>query len=72
MSRLIAHFRAAFDLVVSAKTAQRLADTVRGMRRVDGGFRLGVTGTDRCSLVPRHVDLTLQQLRAILAGRRVA
>jgi hypothetical protein len=42
------------------------------MKFVDGGVRLGVTGADRASLVPRRVDVSLGALRAILAGRRVA
>jgi hypothetical protein len=72
MARFIAYFRAAHDLAISAKAAHRLADTVRNMKFVDGGIRLGVTGADRASLVPRRVDVSLGALRAILAGRRVA
>jgi hypothetical protein len=58
--------------VISSKSALRLAETVRAMRAVDGSVRLGVTGSDRDSLVPRRVDATLASLRAVLSGRRVA
>lgn len=72
MAQLIAYFRSMHELVISSKAALRLAATVRGMTRVDGFMRLGVTGSDLMALNPRHVDVTLSALRAILAGRRAA
>lgn len=72
MSKLIAYFRKAHLTIISGKAAERLALTVRNMRRVDGGILLGVTGSDDTALLPRHVDVTLRELRAVLAGRRVS
>ena len=72
MGRLIAYFRKVHLTIISGKTAGRLAHTVRAMRRVDGGLLLGVTGSDVSALLPRHVDVSLRRLRAVLAGRRVS
>ena len=72
MGRLIAYFRKAHLTIISGKAADRLAHTVRNMRQVDGGIALGVTGSDVSALLPRHVDVTLRELRAVLAGRRVS
>ncbi|HLY08029.1 MAG TPA: hypothetical protein VKW04_01870 [Planctomycetota bacterium] len=72
MGRLIAHFRKVHLTIISGKAAERLAQTVRNMRHVDGGIGLGVTGSDISALVPRHVDVTLRELRAALGGRRVS
>jgi hypothetical protein len=33
---------------------------------------LGVTGSDVSALLPRRVDVTLGELRLVLAGRRVS
>ena len=70
MDRLIAFFRREHLTLISEKMARRLAETVRNMRQVDGGIRLGVTGSDVSALLPRRVDVTLGELRAVLAGRR--
>jgi len=72
MGRLIAYFRKVHQTIISGKAAGRLASTVRNMRCVDGGILLGVTGSDATALLPRHVDVTLRELRAVLAGRRVS
>jgi len=72
MGKLIAYFRKVHLTIISSKSAVRLALTVRNMRRVDGGILLGVTGSDDTALLPRHVDVTLRELRAVLAGRRVS
>lgn len=72
MGKLIAYFRKVHLTIISSKVAERLALTVRNMRRVDGGIVLGVTGSDDSALLPRHVDVTLRELRAVLAGRRVS
>lgn len=72
MGRLIAYFRKVHLTIISGKAAERLAQTVRNMRRVDGGILLGVTGSDVSALLPRHVDVTLRELRAVLAGRRIS
>jgi len=72
MGKLIAYFRKVHLTIISSKSAERLALTVRNMRRVDGGILLGVTGSDAAALLPRHVDVTLRELRAVLAGRRVS
>ena len=72
MARLIAYFRKAHLTIISEKMADRLAHTVRNMRQVDAAIMLGVTGSDVSALLPRHVDVTLRELRAVLAGRRVS
>jgi hypothetical protein len=72
MGKLIAHFRKVHLTIISSKAAERLALTVRNMRRVDGGIQLGVTGSDVSALLPRHVEVTLRELRAVLGGRRVS
>jgi hypothetical protein len=72
MSRLIGYFRKAHLTVISSRAAQRLALTVRNMRHVDASLLLGVTGSDVTALMPRHVDVTLGELRAVLGGRRVS
>ena len=73
MGRLIAYFRKAHKVIVSPKAAGRLADTVRAMHNVDGSLRLGITGSDDSALLPKHVDVTLEQLRRVLRiGRRIA
>ncbi|MBV8880224.1 MAG: hypothetical protein JO332_09690 [Planctomycetaceae bacterium] len=72
MSRLVSYFRKVHLTIISGKVAERLATTVRNMRAVDGGILLGVTGSDDTALLPRHVDVTLRELRAVLSGRRVS
>ena len=72
MDRLIGYFCTRHRILISAKTARRLAATVRAMRRIDADVLLGVTGSDVAALLPRHVDVTLGRLRAILTGRRVS
>ncbi|HLY75249.1 MAG TPA: hypothetical protein VKU80_14105 [Planctomycetota bacterium] len=72
MGKLIAHFRKVHLTIISGKAAERLAHTVRNMRGVDGGILLGVTGSDVSALLPRHVDVTLRELRSVLGGRRVS
>ncbi|HVR85191.1 MAG TPA: hypothetical protein VMU54_12820 [Planctomycetota bacterium] len=72
MGKLIAHFRKVHLTIISVKAAERLAQTVRNMRSIDGGIQLGVTGSDVSALLPRHVEVTLRELRAVLGGRRVS
>jgi actin-like ATPase involved in cell morphogenesis len=72
MERLINYFLRAHQMAIGERTAQRLSETIRNMRGVDPGIRLAVTGTDAAALIPRRVDLTLEDLRAALEGRRVA
>jgi hypothetical protein len=72
MFRLMAYFRKAHLTVISEKMAERLAHTVRNMSQVDAGIILGVTGSDVSALLPRRVDVTLGELRAVLAGRRIS
>jgi hypothetical protein len=72
MARLIAYFRRVHLTIVSEKLAERLAHTVRNMRDVDANIMLGVTGSDESALLPRRVDVTLGELRAVLRGRRVS
>jgi len=72
MARLIAYFRKAHLTIISHKMAERLAHTVRNMRRVDSAIMLGVTGSDVSALLPRRVDVTLGELRHVLSGRRVS
>lgn len=72
MGRLLAYFRKVHRTIISGKAADRLALTVRNMRQIDGGILLGVTGSDVAALLPRHVDVTLRELRAVLARRRIS
>jgi hypothetical protein len=72
MARLIAYFRKVHLTVISEKMAERLAHTVRNMRRVDSAIMLGVTGSDVSALLPKRVDVTLGELRGVLAGRRIS
>ena len=72
MDRLVSHFRKAHLTLLSAKTAERLAVIVKNMRRLDAGIVLGVTGFDVSALLPRRVDVTLGELRAVLSHRRVS
>jgi len=72
MSRLIAYFRKVHLTIISQKMAERLAHTVKNMKRIDSGIMLGVTGSDVSALLPRRVDVTLGELRLVLAGRRVS
>lgn len=72
MVRLIAYFRKVHLTIISEKLAERLAQTVRNMTDVDAHIRLGVTGSDVSALLPRRVDVTLGELRAVLRGRRVS
>jgi len=72
MVRLIAYFRKVHLTIISEKMAERLAHTVRNMTQVDAAIMLGVTGSDVSALLPRRVDVTLGELRAVLGGRRVS
>jgi hypothetical protein len=73
MGRLVMYFRKAHKTFVTSKAAARLAQVVRGMKDVDGSLRLGITGSDLSALLPRHVDVTLGELRRVLRIRaRVA
>ena len=72
MFRLMAYFRKAHLTIISEKMAERLAHTVRNMTQVDSDIMLGVTGSDVSALLPRRVDVTLGELRAVLAGRKVS
>ena len=72
MARLIAYFRKVHLTIISQKMAERLAHTVRNMRRVDSALMMGVTGSDVSALLPRRVDVTLGELRQVLTGRRVS
>lgn len=73
MGRLVMYFRKAHKTLVTAKAAGRLAQVVRGMRGVDGSLRLGITGSDDVALLPKHVDVTLEELRRVLRiSHRVA
>jgi hypothetical protein len=72
MARLIAYFRKAHLTIISEKMAGRLAHTVRNMSQIDAGIILGVTGSDVSALLPRRVDVTLGELRAVLGGRRAS
>ena len=69
MGRLIMYFRRAHRTIVTAKAASRLAEVGRAMSNVDGHFRLGITGSDMTALLPRHVDVTLEELRRVLRIR---
>ena len=70
MDRLMRHFRREYQIVITERTARRLAETVRNMRPVDPAILLGVTGSDESALIPRRVDVTLADLRTVLRGRR--
>lgn len=70
MERLMRHFRREYQIVITERTARRLAETVRNMKCVDSAILLGVTGSDESALIPRRVDATLSDLRAVLKGRR--
>jgi hypothetical protein len=70
MDRLMKHFRDTHLVIITERAAGRLAGTVRAMRALDGGLRLGVTGSDVSALTPRRVDVTLDELRDALEGRR--
>jgi hypothetical protein len=72
MARLISYFRRVHLTIISEKLAERLAQTVRNMTDVDAHIMLGVTGSDVSALLPRRVDVTLGELRAVLRGRRVS
>ena len=72
MARLIAYFRREHLTIISDKMAERLAHTVRNMRQIDANILLGVTGSDISALLPRRVDVTLGELRAVLGGSRVS
>jgi len=72
MARLIAYFRKVHLTIISQKMAERLAHTVRNMRRVDSALMMGVTGSDVSALLPRRVDVTLGELRQVLTGRRIS
>ena len=72
MARLMAYFRQVHLTIISEKMAERLAHTVRNMGLVDAAILLGVTGSDVSALLPRRVDVTLGELRAVLGGRRVS
>jgi actin-like ATPase involved in cell morphogenesis len=70
VDRLMRHFRREYQIVITERTAHRLAETVRNMRCVDPSIQLGVTGSDEAALIPRRVDVTVADLRTILRGRR--
>ena len=70
MDKLMRHFRREYQVVITERTARRLADTVRNMNAVDAAIMLGVTGSDEAALIPRRIDVTLSDLRAVLKGRR--
>ena len=72
MGKLSAYFRRVHEIVISDKMAERLAHTVRNMSQVDSDIQLGVTGSDVSALLPRRVDVTLGELRAVLGGRRAS
>ena len=72
MERLIAHFRKAHQLIISGKTAQRLAETVPAMHHIDSAWHFQVTGYDESAMLPRSVDVTLRELQAAVKGRNVA
>ena len=70
MDRLKRHFRREYQIVITERTAHRLAETVRNMACVDPSIQLGVTGSDESALIPRRIDVTVADLRTILRGRR--
>jgi hypothetical protein len=70
MRKLLDHFRRVHQVVITDRTAKRLADTVLAMKDVDPGVLLGVTGSDLSALLPRRVDVPLSELRQALAGGR--
>lgn len=70
MERIKAHFRKAYAVAISHKTAARLAESVPAMIGVDGGLRIGVLGTDLYAMIPRRIDLTVGELRRALGVRK--
>jgi actin-like ATPase involved in cell morphogenesis len=70
VERLVRHFRREYQIVITDRTARRLAETVRNMRGVEPSIQLGVTGSDESALIPRRIDVTVAELRSILRGRR--
>ena len=58
MDRLLRHFRREYQIIITERTAHRLAVTVRNMKGVDPSIQLGVTGSDEAALIPRRVDVT--------------
>ena len=71
MDRLISHFRRVHQIDLCARTAHRLAVTVRAMGCLDAGLQLGIMGEDLFARVPRRADVTLRELRdALQKGRR--
>jgi hypothetical protein len=64
------HFRREYQIVITDRTARRLAETVRNMRGVEASIQLGVTGSDESALIPRRIDVTVAELRMVLNGRR--
>lgn len=70
MDRLKRHFRREYQIVITDRTARRLAETVRNMRGVEPSIQLGVTGSDEAALIPRRIDVTVSELRTVLKGRR--
>ena len=70
MGRLVMYFRKAHKTLVTGKAASRLAQVVKAMWNVDGSLRLGITGSDMSALLPKHVDVTLEELRRVLRIRR--
>jgi hypothetical protein len=64
------HFRREYQIVITDRTARRLAETVRNMRAVEPSIQLGVTGSDESALIPRRIDVTVAELRMVLDGRR--
>lgn len=69
MDRLKRHFRREYSIVITDRTARRLAETVRNMRGVEPSIQLGVTGSDEAALIPRRIDVTISELRSVLKGR---
>ena len=70
MDKLLRHFRREYQIVITERTARRLAETIRNMTCVDPSIQLGVTGSDEAALIPRRVDVTIADMRAVLKGRR--
>lgn len=70
MERLMTYFRKRYEILIGEKTARRLTDTVKAMAHVDPQILLGVTGSDVNALIPRRIDITLSDLRAVIEGRR--
>jgi hypothetical protein len=70
MRKLILHFRRMHGLEIGARAAARLAEIVRAMGGLEPWMQLGVTGLDGSTGLPRRIDVTLAQLRAVLTLRR--